>query len=513
VGANRLFTVLLLAGTALRVVTWLAYQPAMLYTDSYRYLDNIGPENPGSLDPIGYSLFILKPLVGIDGIQLVSAVQHIAGLGMALLLYRLALKCGARRWLAALVTAPVLLDGYQLQIEQNILTDVWLQVLLVVLLWLFIGRGVPKLGWVALAGLTIGLAMTIRVVAVAVIVPVALYVILVGREWRVPGGWLRILARVGALALCFLVVVGSYATYFHAKEGYWGLSTSTGNSIYGRTAEVADCAKLDLDPVLAQLCPPEPLGQRKGTNYYAHVDAAIPGWPGYVPPGKTIYDLDRAFGKRVIEKQPFAVAGAVLEDFGKGFLPYHFSLPGDPPTWLWQFSKTTPVFTVNPTAAQVDVFGQTNAYALKYGGKPLRTNAPLAAFLHYYQFGGYTPGPILLAALVMGLIGGFSRRGRRSGMAGSTLLVTGSGLAVLGIAALFEFSWRYQLPGLVLLPLAGVLGITAWRKGKPAPEPTPAESAPAVAEPAVAGPAVVEPALVEPALVEPEPVSDPGVSG
>lgn len=471
VRTHWLFTVFLVLGFGLRVVTWLAYQPALLYTDSYRYLDNIGPENPQYLDPIGYSLFVLKPLVAIDGIQLVSAVQHVAGIGMALLLYRLALRCGARRWLAALATAPVLLDGYQLQIEQNVLTDVWLQVLLVVLLWLFVARGVPKVGWVAVAGLIVGLAMTIRIVAAAVIVPLAIYVVLVGRQWRVPGGWKRMLARFGALVGCFLVVVGAYATYFHSKTGYFGISTASGNSLYGRTAEVADCSKLDLDPVLAQLCPPEPLGRRRGTNWYAHVDAAIPGWPGYVPPGKTIYDLDRAFAKRVIARQPFTVAGAMLTDFAKGFLPYHFALPGDPPNWLWQFSKRMPVFTVNPVAPQDDAFAQTNGYALKYGGKPLRLNPPLAAFLHYYQFGGYTPGTLLFAALVLGLVAGFSRRGRRSGLAGVTLLTVGMVLALLGVSAAFEFSWRYQLPSLVLLPLAGVLGLTAWRKGKKRAEP------------------------------------------
>jgi hypothetical protein len=44
-------------------------------------------------------------------------------------------------------------------------------------------------------------------------------------------------------------------------------------------------------------------------------------------------------------------------------------------------------------------------------------------------------------------------------------------LALLGVSAAFEFSWRYQLPGLVLLPLAGVLGLTAWRRGKRRTEP------------------------------------------
>jgi hypothetical protein len=459
--AHWLFSALLLLGVGLRVVTWLAYQPALLYTDSYRYLDNIGPENPQFLDPIGYSLFVLKPLVPLGGIALVSAVQHLAGIGMALLLYRIALKCGARRWLAALTTAPVLLDGYQLQIEQNVLTDVWLEVLLVVLLWLLIGRGVPGIGWVAAAGLTVGLAMSIRMVAITTIAPVALYVVLVGRQWRVPGGWRKIAARFGALAACFLVVVGAYATYFHSKAGYWGLSTASGNSLYGRTAEIADCPKLDLDPVLAQLCPKEPLGQRLGSNTYAHLDGDDPSWPGYVPPGETKYDLDRQFAKRVIEHQPVAVAVAILKDFGTGFLPWHASLAGNPPTWLWQFQTQFPIFTVDPNDHTANAYEQTNAYAVKYGGKGLTLNSGLARFMTDYQIGGYTPGPILFGLMILGLVGGLTRRARRSGLAGVTLLTTGLAITVLGTAAIFEFSWRYQLPGLVLLPLAGILGITA----------------------------------------------------
>lgn len=41
------------------------------------------------------------------------------------------------------------------------------------------------------------------------------------------------------------------------------------------------------------------------------------------------------------------------------------------------------------------------------------------------------------------------------------LLVTGTAVAVLLAADLYEFSWRYQLPALVTLPIAGALGATA----------------------------------------------------
>ncbi|HYS35274.1 MAG TPA: hypothetical protein VEO01_06500, partial [Pseudonocardiaceae bacterium] len=217
---NWLVTALLVAGTALRVITWLAYQPALLYTDSYYYLFNVDPLNPQYLDPIGYPLFVLKPLLPIGGLALVSAVQHLAGIGMALLLYRIALRCGARRWLAALVTAPVLLDGFQLQIEQNILSDVWLEVLLVVLCWLLVGRGVPRPRVAAVVGLVLALAMTVRMVAIALIVPAVIYALLAGRQWRLGRhGCRKIAARLGALVGVFGVVVVAYAGYFDLKAG------------------------------------------------------------------------------------------------------------------------------------------------------------------------------------------------------------------------------------------------------------------------------------------------------
>jgi hypothetical protein len=466
--ANRLFTVLLLAGLVLRVLAWLAYQPALLYNDAYNYLDNIGPLNPQYLDPIGYPLFVLKPLVPLGGIALVSAVQHVAGLFMALVLYRVALRCGARRWLAALVTVPVLLDGYQIQIEQMVLSDVWLEVLLVVLLWVLIGRGVPSWKVAAAAGLLIGLSMTVRMVAISLIVPLALYMVLVGRQWKVPGGWRKIAGRLGASVGIFLVIVAAYGTYFDIKVGHWGLSTADGNSVYGRTAEIADCPKLNLDPVLAQLCPKEPLGQRLGTNVYAHLDGADPSWPGYVPPGETTYELDRAFAKKVLFTQPLDVARAILVDFGKGFLPMKTTLAGDPPVWLWQFQTTFPTFTIVPGDQTANAFDQTNAYALKYGGKGLTLNSGLARIMTDYQKGGYTPGPLLGAFLIMGLLATFGvGRARRSGLRASSLLIVGVTLTVLGTAAVFEFSWRYQLPQLVLLPLAGALAFMALTgKGK-----------------------------------------------
>jgi hypothetical protein len=92
---------------------------------------------------------------------------------------------------------------------------------------------------------------------------------------------------------------------------------------------------------------------------------------------------------------------------------------------------------------------------------------PLAAFLRAYQLhGGYTPGPFLLLALLAGLGGAVAGRRRAPAAALGCLMLTVTGIAVLLGADMYEFSWRYQLPALVILPAAGALGMTVLAQGR-----------------------------------------------
>src|SRR5262249_14258906 len=75
-----------------------------------------------------------------------------------------------------------------------------------------------------------------------------------------------------------------------------------------------------------------------------------------------------------------------------------------------------------------------------YGGRA-QVDRPIAAFLRSYQLsGGYTPGPLLALAC---------------------LLFTSTAVVVLFAPDVYEFSWRYQLPAVITLVPAGVLGISA----------------------------------------------------
>jgi hypothetical protein len=50
---------------------------------------------------------------------------------------------------------------------------------------------------------------------------------------------------------------------------------------------------------------------------------------------------------------------------------------------------------------------------------------------------------------------------RHAELAVPCLLVTLAAVVLLVSSDAFEFSWRYQLPAVVMLPLAGMLGITS----------------------------------------------------
>src|SRR6476619_1269821 len=108
-----LVSILLAAGLVLRVLALDAYHPALIYVDTLKYLYGA---SPGS-EPLGYTVLLRLMLLAGD-LGMVAVIQHLLGLAMAVTLYAVLLRRGAGLWLAALAVAPVLLDAYQIQMEQ-----------------------------------------------------------------------------------------------------------------------------------------------------------------------------------------------------------------------------------------------------------------------------------------------------------------------------------------------------------------------------------------------------------
>jgi hypothetical protein len=470
--ANWLLAILLTAGLVLRVLTQLAYQPALLYIDSTKYLLGAYPGD----DPPGYRL-ALAPLLAVGNLALVAAVQHLLGLAMAVALYALLRRRGARRWLSALATAPVLLDGYQLQIEQLIMPNLMFEALIVAGLTALAWQPRPRPGLAAAAGLALGASATVFQPGEILILPALFYLLLTPVSWR--HRW----QQAGALCLAFAlpILFASYKNYLSLHR--FALAPYSSGTIYGRMAQAADCATLRLPADERFLCP-TPAQKRLGPNGLDHSAGS---------PIKGLHDsaLVRDFWHRVLLQQPLNVAAAVARDAAKLFALTRDGDPGDPPISAWQFQRSYPTFPPYVTLAHGSiVFGtytpqgvaKTIGTGAQFGAAHPVVIRPLAAFLRGYQLhGGYTPGPLYAFCALAGLAGSVAALRRRAPprqrcAARACLLFFSAGVAVLLVSDVFLFSWRYQLPALITLPPAAALAITALtgRQARKAAAGTPA---------------------------------------
>lgn len=457
-----LLSVLLLAGAVLRGMAEFAYQPALLYIDSFRYLSDAGQFDPGGIDPVGYELFLLGPLLLVGNLVLVVFVQHLIGLGLGVAIYALLRRFGVLRWIAALAAAPVLLDAYQVQIEHNIMSDLLFEALLLAVFAVLTWRGAPRPKVAALAGVLVAAAVLVRVVGVTLVVPAAVFVLLAAGI-RPRDGWRQRWRATGALVAGVAAILGVYSLYHMTWDGVPGLTGSTGSAVYGRAAVVADCEHLGLTPAEQVVCPKDPVAVRQqyGIDYYIHF---------YRPPGAnlppSVYEAAQSsLAWKTLLNQPGDVLGGVAEDLLKGFAPTRTQVAGDVPLDRWQFQTQYPLFT-----PQWYLDGWAEVYDVQ-----ISVDHGVAGALRAYQLGGgYTPGTVLGGFLLAGVaaICGVGRA-RRSGLRAVCLLPTGLSGAVLLTAAALEFSWRYQLPGLVLLPLSAALGVTAMtgRRDRSVPDP------------------------------------------
>ncbi|MBO0776054.1 MAG: phospholipid carrier-dependent glycosyltransferase, partial [Actinobacteria bacterium] len=458
-----LLTLLVTVGAGLRAVTLAGYRPAIFYIDSIKYLLGAYPGN----DPPGYEL-PLKALLALSNPFAVALVQHLLGLGMAIALYVLLLRRHAPRWLAALATAPVLLDGYELQMEHSIMPDVWFEALLVTALVVLLWRPRPA-PWMLLAGgLALGACAAFRQVGEILALPALLYALLAAAP-----RWRRRLGHAAMLCAGFAVPIlaASFANYL--SIGQFALAPYAASTIYGRVAEVANCQRLVLPAYVRPLCP-SPAQKRLGPDGLDH-DLRSP-IKTYVPPaGMHNHNLMLDFARRVVLQQPLSVAAAIGADTLRPFAVHRVTIPGDTPITRWQFQDAYPQYPPYVTIkhGQVTFANRTPdgtvqvlGTAARFGGGGPAVTAPLASFLRSYQLGGgYTPGPLLAFTAVAGLAGSLSLLRRRwlgppaREAAVACLLIFASAVVLLLASDAFEFSWRYQLPSVVTLPPAAALAI------------------------------------------------------
>ena len=326
------FFLVLTVGLGLRVLAQTAYRPALLYIDSAKYL-----EGSVATAPQGYQA-LLRVLEPVGGLALAAAVQHAFGLAMGVALYVLLLRRGAPRWAATLAAAPVLLDAYQLQLEQTIMPDVLFETMitagLVVLLW---RPGPWRLAaWPVAAGaMILGAAVTVREIGAVLIVPVVVFAALTVPGWR---------QRAGLAAGCFLLPVLGYLTGTFVVTAHFGMAGNGPSPQYGRAAAAADCATLKVPADQRARCPsPAQTQALGGVDGLLH-NPRSPGHTVPVPPGLTRDEFLDRFALAVFRQQPLRVAASVARDSVRLFAPVRTGDPQVTPIARWQFQDIYPTY-------------------------------------------------------------------------------------------------------------------------------------------------------------------------
>jgi len=448
-----LLLVVLGLAAALRVMVLLAYQPALIFPDSERYLQYAqnfinGHWSPDWLRTSGYSLLLI-PAVLLHNLTVVAAGQHLLGLATAVLIYAVLLRFGTSRWIAVLATLPVLFDPLQLIIEEYVLTDAsatfLLVVALVVLVWKRgeIGKVAP-----AVTGLLLAAATLIREPDLVVALAAAGYLAAAVRPWR------QFAIRAGLLLAGFALPVLGYLGWYQVANGQFSFVSYNSEFLYGRIAQFADCAGVPMPDYERALCPRQPPAQRYPSFYmWAPQSPQVAFEP---PPGVSKEGAIGNFDRQIIEHQPLAYLKAVANDTIYSFSPVRRNGPENYPVTYLQFQ---PGYQPDWQAIE----------ALRtYTGGGAHTQPALASFLTGYGRHVWTPGPLLAAGLALGAAGmaGLSRRARRSQLRAPCLLFTLAAVAtVVPPFLVATFDWRYELPQLSLIPIAAVLGARALSAG------------------------------------------------
>ena len=321
-----LLSALLAAGLVLRVLAIVAYHPALLYVNTLKYLYGA---SPGS-EPLGYTVLLRLMLLAGD-LGTVAVIQHLLGLAMAVTLYAMLLRRGAARWLAALAVAPVLLDAYQIQMEQTIMPDVWFEAMIVAALAALLWRPAVSVPFAVAAGLILGSSATIKQLGELLVLPAVVYLLVAGGR--------RAITSSAALVVAFVLPILCYCSISYARTGHFWLAHKQPS--IGRLAAAADCATLKLPAAARPLCP-TPGEQAMGPDWLEH-SGQSPLFQAAVPPG-TRGRLIAALGAAVRHQQPVHVAAAIARDSLRLFSLTRGPTAGVTPISRWQFQTGYPTY-------------------------------------------------------------------------------------------------------------------------------------------------------------------------
>ncbi|WP_052422712.1 hypothetical protein [Nonomuraea candida] len=431
--AHRALLIALLPAIGLRVLAVLGFPPAILfYGDSFAFLRE--ELTPGTARPSGYSL-LLALLRPAHSLTLVTVLQHLLGLALAIAVYALLRRRGLPGWGATLLVTPLLYDEFLILLEHMIMADAVFIVLVTAAIGLIVWRVTPATA--AVGGVLLGLAGITRTVGLPLLILTAAY-LLIRRYGRRP---------LVALLVAGAIPLGAYATWMKAEKDTFALTQADGNFLWSRTMSFADCDVIEPPERLAVLCPGMPVEQRPYPPHWL--------WESFSPllkvPGTANRNqLAGEFARQAILAQPGDYLAAVVTDLGQ--------------LLRWERTGVAEKTPYKLPASERPISESVRGVAESYEAGPAATRVvePFAGWLRAYQRFGYVPFPLLTLALVGTLAAALVRR------RWDALL---PGLAALALVAsppfLAAFDVRYVIPAIPLIVLAA--GLTLARAERPAP--------------------------------------------
>jgi len=489
---HKLFTGALAVGAVLRLIASIGYPGALWFAgDSYVYLGAALRPQPNLSKSTGYSFF-LRLLLPFHSLTLVTALQHLMGLAVAVLIYVLLRRNNVSKMWSAIATLPVLLDGYIIEDEHLIMAETVFTFCLMVAVTLLLWR--PRTTWwvAAIGGLLAGYAAIVRSEGAIMLAVLPLFLLLRGWAWKTLRGWLVAIV----FAVASLVPVGAYVSWFHSRTGHYGVTMSTGFYLWGRVSSFADCARIQPTGDEAVVCPTTPIVDRTPPGNFVwhasqtHADMDQFGGPVSPKGNKVLTD----FAIHAVEAQPLSYLKTIFFNTMMSFGFPRVAYPGAGTTYYYNFHLhyVTSTYNLLPpkTVSWISpkVVPKNSAYNdwVNYGHQAPGVVHKIAAIpILVYQRVVFTYGPLLALIFLVGLGGliGVRRRGWQLkslrlhwAPRGTTMLpwVTAVVLLVFPIL-LADFDYRYLLPA---IPFACLAAGLAFAPRRTAPAAPPAPSAP-----------------------------------
>ena len=474
---HRLFTVVVLLSLLPRILAAAAFRPGLLTADSFLYMRDAVNSTLGVIRPSGYSFF-LRALEPFHSLLLITTIQHLMGVAIAVIVYGLLRYHGLPGWGATLAAAPTLFDTRQIALESYILPDTLYCLVIMLAVAALLTRRTPRLWQCVAAGLLLAYASVLRGNGLSLAI-LALAFMLVRRV-----GWRALTAAAAAAA----IPVAGYVAAYHHSYGQFNITSSDGLFLWSRTTSFADCAVIKPPPRLLPLCPDREASVQvppaAAWSIPALLQAPTPAdylwapdawWRHDAHPGINHYNdtLGRQFAIAAIRAQPLDYLRASGRDIALMFLAT------DRPVM-----HATMNFTTAPHIPVLPAYYARDLSAYAHTTQNTRPVQPYAYFLFLYQLPVYFPG-IVFFLVVAGGLAGVARNWRRWG-GPQALPWSMAAVSIVLPALLTQSLYRYTI---VAIPLACLAAGLAFARRPPGPAPVPSPSPdPPVTPPASPGP-------------------------